>query len=308
MEAPVACVIATRSRAAALSRTLDSIRQRSVWPAQIWIIDGSDDDSTRKVVEKNADLPVVYHRATVSGAAPQRNEGVALVSNCQNYIWFLDDDVILEPNCLEHLWNAMQGDARLGAVNAMITNQSYATPGRISRSVYRLLHGPPEDSYAGRVIGPGMNFLPQDHVDLPEVVPVEWVNTTCTLYRREALPDPVFPPRFQGYSLMEDLSLSLEMRKRGWKLANARTARIFHDSQSGEHKSSSFALSRMELSNRHYIMRRLLEERAPSDYAKLALLECFFLASTLFNRKTWQTFPTVFAGKVRGLLDILTEC
>lgn len=305
MEVPVACIIATRSRAAALSRTLDSIRQQSARPMQIYIVDRSDDDSTRRLMEKNTDLSLIYHRATVSGAAPQRNEGVALVPKDLSCIWFLDDDVLLEPNCLKLLWSAIQSDIRLGAVNAMITNQSYAKPGRISRTVYRLLHGCTEDSYAGRVIGPGMNFLPEDHVDLPEVVPVEWVNTTCTLYRRKALPNPPFANRFRGYSLMEDLSLSLEVRKQGWKLANARTARIFHDSQPGEHKSSSFALSRMELANRHYIMRHLLGKRRPSDYAKLALLEFFFLASALFNRKTWQTFPAVFAGKVRGFLDIL---
>ena len=43
----------------------------------------------------------------------------------------------------------------------------------------------------------------------PEVASVEWLNTTCTIYRGEALPSPPFCNQFTGYSLMEDLALSL---------------------------------------------------------------------------------------------------
>ena len=55
-------------------------------------------------------------------------------------------------------------------------------------------------------------------------------------------PEPPFTDNFVGYSLMEDLSLSLIVA-RHWSLANVRTARIYHDSQSGEHKTDTAALS-----------------------------------------------------------------
>jgi len=58
------------------------------------------------------------------------------------------------------------------------------------------------------------------------------------MYRREAIPSPPFPEHFSGYSMMEDLTLSLVVGRK-WKLANARTARIYHDSQPGTHKSNS---------------------------------------------------------------------
>ena len=112
----------------------------------------------------------------------------------------------------------------------MIVNQKYHPPGVISRAVFTLLNGHRALNFAGRVLGPAVNLLPEDRDDLPEVVPVEWLNTTCTLYRREVLPSPPFDAVFRGYSMMEDLTLSLRVGK-GWRLANARTARIFHDSQ-----------------------------------------------------------------------------
>src|SRR5204863_9646194 len=130
-----------------------------------------------------------------------------------------------------------------GGVSALIVNQKYHPPGAISRAVFTLMHGRSERTFAGRVIGPGINLLPEDREDLPEIVPVEWLNTTCTIYRRVALPSPPFDSVFTGYSMMEDLTLSLRVGQK-WKLANARTARIFHDSQPGPHKSCATELAR----------------------------------------------------------------
>src|SRR5437868_3995529 len=104
----------------------------------------------------------------------------------------------------------------------MILNQHYGRPGLVSRIIFTLMNGRREKSFAGRVIGPGINLLPEDRQDLPEVVPVDWLNLGCTIYRREALPDPPFRSNFTGYSLMEDLTLSLEVGKT-WNLANVRT-------------------------------------------------------------------------------------
>ncbi len=304
---PISAVIATRDRAPILSRALASVSAQGAQPREILVVDASDNDATRAVCDQPpADLAseLSYVSASMTGAAVQRNEGVARAS--QPFILFMDDDVLLEPGCLERLWRALESDKRNGGVNALISNQSYVRPGGLTRILFRALHGRAETSYAGRCLGPAMNLLPENRDSLPEVVPVEWLNLGCTLYRREALPKPAFLDRFKGYSLMEDLALSLDVGKRGWKLANVRTARVFHDSQPGEHKSSSFALGRMELANRHYIMRHMLEKRRPSDYAKLALLETFFLVSALFNRRTWRTFPAVLAGKAAGVLDILS--
>src|SRR5207249_600049 len=114
---------------------------------------------------------------------------------------------IFQPECVISLWKALQSDSRLGGVNAMIVNQQYHSPGFVSRTVFRVLHGRAERTYAGRVIGPAVNLLPEDRDDLPEVVPTEWLNTGCTLYRREALPEPPFDLLFTGYSMMEDLTL-----------------------------------------------------------------------------------------------------
>ena len=44
----------------------------------------------------------------------------------------MDDDIEIEPFCIERLWNALQGDRSIVGCNAMITNQQYNKPGKVS--------------------------------------------------------------------------------------------------------------------------------------------------------------------------------
>src|SRR5437867_8288933 len=206
---PISAVIATRNRAQSLSRTLQSLLTQDLLPTEFIVVDSSEDDEARSFLSDFEKLvspaaSVRWVAADVLGAAPQRNQGVAL--STQPFIWFFDDDILFESDCVTRLWHAIESDATLGGVNAMIVNQRYQPPGFVSRTMFTLMHGRSEKSFAGKVIGPAINLLPEDRDDLPEVVPVEWLNTTCTMYRREVLPSPPFDSLFVGYSLMEDVA------------------------------------------------------------------------------------------------------
>jgi hypothetical protein len=185
----------------------------------------------------------------------------------------------------------------------MIVNQRYQPPGLVSRILFTLMHGRREKSFAGRVIGPAINLLPEDREDLPEIVPVQWLNLGCTLYRREALPSPPFDSVFVGYSMMEDLTLSLRVG-RHWKLANARTARIFHDSQPGDYKADVRALAAMELVNRHYVMTKICERRGVAAYLRLWLWELFQLFVTCARSASRSKAWAMCRGQFDGLRQI----
>ena len=302
---PISTIIPTRHRSYPLTRMIQSLSQQSLQPVEMIIVDASNDDLTKNLCEN--EIPglltkIKYYRASEIGAATQRNQ--AMIHTSQNVIWLMDDDILLEPDCLNRLWTALQSDPLMGGVNAMITNQRYLPPGQISRRLFQFLHGHSENSYAGKCIGPALNLLPEDNPNLPEIVLVEWLNTTCTLYRKEALPEPLFPGHFTGYSLMEDVTLSLMVGKK-WKLANARTARIFHDSQPGEHKSNVAVIAKMELVNRHYVMTSILNRSQFSDYLKLAILELFGMTTSLKSWRGWTQMPAVILAKLAAIIVIM---
>src|SRR2546423_733577 len=308
---PISAVIPTRDRRATLARVFQSVAAQSAQPSEIIIVDASVSDETEQLCRQKIpglESRLVYHHAEIAGAIEQRNQAMSYAT--QDSILFMDDDIVLEPECVARLWKALNGDSSLGGVNAMITNQRYFTPGTVSRTLFRILHGRREQTYAGKCIGPACNLLPEDRDDLPEVVEVEWLNTTCTLYRRQAMPNPPFISEQVGKSLrlpsfpMEDLALSLRVRKK-WRLANARTARIFHDSQPGVHKANPAVLSRLELLNRHYLMTRILERHRLGDYLKLALFQTFGVTSPLTKIAAWRSLPPVLLGRAAAIRDIV---
>lgn len=304
--APISAIVPTRNRAAVLSRTLVSMAAQSLQPAEMIVVDASDNDETYSLCHSEIlglSTKIMYHRANKKGAAVQRNQAIEYAT--YPHILFCDDDILLEPDCILEMWRVLDQDSKLGGVCTLITNCHYTSPGRFSRAMFRFLNGHAEESYAGKCIGPVMNLLPEDSDALPVVVPVEWMNSTCTLYRREAMPDPPFPSHFVGYSLMEDVTLSLRVGK-CWKLANARTAKIFHDSQPGDHKSNPAVLAKMDLVNRYYVMTQVLERTQLGDYIKLLVQQLFSLAASLQVKQGWISFPQVVLAKLNGIVEILT--
>lgn len=303
---PISFVIPTKDRAGRLARTLSSLLAQSATPREVIIVDASQcpfsETDEAKLVSQDFERFVCI-KADQVGAAAQRNQGVSLAG--MPLIAFCDDDVDFQPDCLRKLWIALDEDPSLGGVNAMIINQRYQSPGAVSRILFTLLNGRSEKSFAGRVIGPGVNLLPEERDDLPEVVPVEWLNLGCTIYRRAALPSPPFDSVFTGSSMMEDLTLSLRVGRK-WKLANARTARIFHDSQSGEHKSDAMDLARVELVNRHYVMTRILERHRPADYFRLGIWELFQIVVCALRGSQRNGFWAMVCGKWQGARAILS--
>jgi GT2 family glycosyltransferase len=299
-------VIPTADRPQALAACLATVGGQTQLPADVIVVDASNGPESREVCaaasKRFAGLVVRRVEARARGAAVQRAEGLEHAS--QPFILFMDDDVELEPTCVERLWSAIRSEPRIGGVSSMLVNQQYAPPGRLNRWVYRIAAGGPVESPAGRCLGPAVTVFPADRSDLPEVVSVEWLNTTCTLYRRDALPSPVFPPHFTGYSLGEDVNLSLVVGRR-WKLVNARTARVLHRSGGGPHKPDRFTLARMSTVNRHYIMTHTLGRRSLRDHLRFALVESADVIGTLKSFGTLRHTPAVIAGKLSGIVELV---
>lgn len=307
---PIAVVIPSRNRPDLLARTLDSLLHQTHLPTEILVVDASDKDA----LLENAELLHVAARGSGSalrhltslraGAAPQRNQGVENAG--QPFILFLDDDILLTPDCLAKLHGAMQADQRLGGVSAMISNGAYHPPGGFSRRLFHWLNDKDKQEFAGRCLGPGLTTMPSDNPALPEVNQVEWLITGCTLYRRAALPDPPFAPFFHDASIGEDLALSLGV-SRQWKLANARTARVEHLGTGRRHNlARECALSEMEIVNRYHIMTQILRRRSFRDHVQFLAVQFALLPSTLLQKEGWKRFPARLWGRVKGLWKIVT--
>jgi GT2 family glycosyltransferase len=296
---PISAIIPTRNRAAVLRKTLSTIALQTAQPFEIIIVDASENEESYKVVSsgiEGLESRIIYEKAVVKGAAAQRNQAIQLSS--QPFIAFMDDDVYLEPGCLPALFEAIHNDPAVGGVNALIINQQFHPPGRISRMVYRLFTSKKVlDNLEGRTIGPTVNFLCSEK-NKNNLILVDWLNLGLTIYRKEALPDPVFHPHFKGYSFMEDVALSFIVAKK-WKLYTVRDARIYHDSQRGDHKDDAEQLAQMELVNRYFISTEIQQKKSFKNKIQFLVFELFMIITRgwLFSLKAWK-------GKCKGIRQI----
>ena len=114
MLSKAACIIPTHGRPGHLSRSLESVLQQTLAPAEIIVVDDLDDGPTAAIVQVMAlrtEIPLrrILNRAH-PGASGSRNAGAA--ASRAEFLAFLDDDDVWYP---EHLARAVAELNRTGA-------------------------------------------------------------------------------------------------------------------------------------------------------------------------------------------------
>ena len=131
----VCVIIPTKNRPQDLQLAARSLFAQTCNPGPVVIIDQSQDDASRLLVDE--ELAVAQNRhgpgwnlqyvrdPAISGAATARNRAMAIADGD---IWlFLDDDVILEPDFVDQLLAVYRDHPEVSGVSGVITNQKRPT-------------------------------------------------------------------------------------------------------------------------------------------------------------------------------------
>jgi GT2 family glycosyltransferase len=221
-------------RPKALADLLDSVKVQTLYPDEILIIDGSRDDLTKEALANRDDKNLIYHQVEEKdrGLTRQRNYGINQVQKSTEYVCFLDDDTILEPNYFEELIGSFQSHPDAGGVGGYITNEikwkkvkenehisskHYASNGWVrtlgSRNVLRKKLGLLSDKPPGFMPefsnGLSVSFIPPDG----GIHPVEYFMGGVSCFRKEVVDTIKFSNYFIGYGLYEDLEYCLRVSK-----------------------------------------------------------------------------------------------
>jgi hypothetical protein len=158
---------------------------------------------------------------------------------------------------------------------------------------------------AGKVVGPGITFLPIDGAS-PES-PVDWLNTTGTAYRRSIFLDYLFDNNVL-YPL-EDLHLSARIGRK-YVLLNSTRARLFHNDQGRGSKRNWVKIGEGMILSRHSVGYYVLGLRGIKLYLPLFGYELVYMTlATLWNggrRPDLAQVTKLFWGKVLGTGRILS--
>ena len=298
----------TIGRAASLQRMLKSLCRQSTKPDEVIIADGSSGIETESLVTnerwKRENLHIKRLRVTPPNAVRQR---VAAIAEARSeYLLLLDDDVVLEPDCIEKMVEILRQDASVVGVFADLNNQSWPRPTLAWRLYLRHILGMRKDEWQGCVVGPLLRFC---YNPVPKkLMPMQWLSTNNTMIRRCVYHEAGGFSNFflHRCTINEDIDLGLKISKFG-QIMFCPDARISHFHDPSGRVSVKIA-AEDDLYNRYLVM-RITQER--SAIAAFALVVLYFNIETASNfvgcllRLRWDGFWSRLCGRTYALFRIM---
>jgi len=231
-----------------LLKLLESVREQSLYPDEILIIDGSLNNETEIMLSQNQFENLEYYIITAEnrGLTKQRNFGISKVGANNDVVCFLDDDTVLEPDYFEKLLYTYEIYPEALGVGGYICNEikwEKVTEEYVakinefffdgwkrkdgSRFVLRKRLNLDSDCQPGFSSnfshGRSVGFLPPSN----KIYEVEQLMGGVSSFKKSVFEKFSFSTYFEGYGLYEDADFTLRVAKVG-KLYINTTARLNH--------------------------------------------------------------------------------
>jgi GT2 family glycosyltransferase len=300
----VSVIVPTIGRPDSLRRLLESIVTQTVQPTEVIIADGSADTATQQILDDPrwiADgLRVLRVAVQPPHAVRQRNAAIAHSSG--DLLFFLDDDIVLETDCLQRLMESLIDRPDAVAVMGTFSNQPWPQPTRIWRWYLRWCLGIRNAEWQGRVLGPLLRF---GFEPMPDGVrPCDWLGAGNSLIQKASF------QKVGGFSdfflhrctMNEDVDLGLKLSRVGPVLFCS-TARMAHHHAAGGRLSPD-QVAEDDLHNRFLILhrtRQLSKSAALSQIVLFLVLETAGNAAGALLRRQMQGLWPLFVGRLRAV-------
>ena len=212
---------------AMLEECLASIRAQTI-PCRVILFDNGSQTPTKDATARSE---------TNLGFAGGANAAFRL--STAPYVALVNNDVLLDPDWLAYVRDALDRDPELAAVQTIIRRPDGADVDVIDGAGIDISNG------TFRQIGHGL--------PVGSPLSVAWgVSATATLYRRAALGGRIFEERLFAY--YEDVELSARLRKDGWRTAVLPVVKATHRGSASAHALQGDAL-RLRTRNRYVVAR-----------------------------------------------------
>ena len=310
IQGSVSVIVPTIGRAASLQRMLESLCRQSTKPDEVIIADGSSGIETASLVTnerwKREKLHIKRLRVTPPNAVRQR---VAAIAEARSeYLLLLDDDVVLEPDCIEKMVEILRQDGSVVGVVADLNNQSWPGPTLAWRLYLRHILGMRKEEWQGCVVGPLLRFC---YNPVPKkLMPMQWLSTNNTMIRRCVYHEAGGFSNFflHRSTINEDIDLGLKISKFG-QIVFCPDARMGHFHDPAGRVSLKIA-AEDDLYNRYLVM-RITQER--SAIAAFALVVLYFNIESASNfvgcllRLRCEGFWSRLCGRTCALFRIMSK-
>lgn len=317
-------IICTYMRPQPLLKLLQSVTEQTQYPDEIIIVDGSLNLETKKMLEQNPFQNLNYFLVSrrERGLTRQRNYGIAKVGKEIEFVCFLDDDTVLEPEYFEQLLNTYQVYPEALGVGGYIFNEtpwqkvkeneitkinefSYDGWKRNdgSRFILRKKLGLDSDCPPGFSPlfshGRSVGFLPPSN----KIYEVEQVMGGASSFKKAVFDTFQFSAYFEGYGLYEDADFSLRLTKTGKLYLNTAAKLSHYHNPSG--RPNQYQYGKMVVRNGWYVWR--VKNPNPTFNAKFKwhaitlLLMIIRFTNTFTTNKPKEAFTEALGRKMGWL-------
>ena len=301
MRAASELVICTRNRPAELERCLESVLAQSVPSLTIFVVDSSDTQAARHVVER-AQLKarpglVLKVMSTEPGLTRQRNAAVDALEDATEFVHFIDDDAVIDVDYVAAIERVFRADAygMVAGVGGLIQNLPAHRDSWLDR--WFLLDSKQE----GVVLPSGMNIV---LCRAQRPTRVDWISGCAMSFRRRVFDEFRFDASMRGYSIGEDVEFTFRVSRR-YQLLITPDARVWH------YQASSGREARAGLYRQEVWVRYRLARAYPHDLSVAALVWSCLGRITLGLargiRRRRRRYLARALGTALGLLDIVVR-
>jgi GT2 family glycosyltransferase len=310
-----------------LLQLLQSVREQSLYPDEILIVDGSINDETQQIIATNSFLNLNYflvpkqHR----GLTKQRNFGIARVGQEMEVVCFLDDDTVLEKDYFEQLINTFVQDSTVSGVGGVAINENtwQIIDANKKYNKYKYFQ------FEGFLYKEGLRNIVRNYLGLqsnlgPGKMPNYSHGRTCGFplngkifevdlligmsmaYRKSVVDNIQFSSYFEGYGLYEDADFSIRALQFGKNMINTKVQLSHYHNPSG--RPNQYQYGKMVVRNGWYVWR--VKNPKPSLNAKLKwhtitiLLTVIRFSNTLTARNRKEAF-TEALGRIIGWWSLI---
>lgn len=284
----VSVIVPTIGRPDSLRALLSSLTEQTQRVDEVIVADASGNDETSLLLNEPQwqKLGLNVRREVVDPPNAVRQREAAIKIATGEFLLFLDDDVVLETQCVASMTELLKANSDVVAVTADFNNQTWPKPTRLWQwylhHVLRLRNG----EWQGRVVGPLLRFGYNPVPAGPTLM--EWLGTCNSLVRHTAFLEAGGFSKFflHRCTINEDVDLSLKLSRVG-RILFCPAARMSHHHAPGGRVTAMLA-AEDDLFNRFFILR---------DTVGMNALRAFWLVTLYVTIET----TSHFLGCVRRL-------
>ena len=313
-------------RSEPLLKLLESVRVQSFYPDEILIIDGSTDNKTEIILNKNTFYNLKYELVSDEnrGLTKQRNFGISKVASDIDIVCFLDDDTILEPDYFKNLLYTYEIYPEALGAGGYINNEvkweqvglDYHPNIRefyfdgwkrkdgsrfILRKKLNLDSDRPPGFSPSFSHGRSVGFLPPSN----KIYQVEQLMGGVSSFRKSVFEKFSFSTYFVGYGLYEDADFTLRVSKAGNLYLNTAAQLSHFHAESG--RPNKYQYGKMVVRNGWYVWRIKNPNPNVGDFFKwnaITILLTLIRFTNIITEKNKKEAFTESIGRSVGWLSL----